>query len=78
MVAPEYQRQGLGGRLMTWGENILEKKQLQSVIVSTPAGFGLYKRRGYEVQEQYTVDLEKGGGQGTYFNAVLTRFPKST
>lgn len=61
---------------MEWGTDKLERESLPSVIVSTVAGYGLYEKWGYKMQEQYFVDLDKIGGEGMYFNAVMTRYPK--
>ena len=74
-VHPEYQRKGLGGRLMEWGEEEFTKRDVPSVIAATEAGFGLYLKHGYEERQRYYVDLGKFGGEGRYFNAVLTKFP---
>ena len=76
-VHPDFQRKGLGSRLMSWGDDELNKRKVPSVIVSTVQGYGLYAKHGWETQEKYFVDLNKIGGQGQYFNAVMTKFPKS-
>ncbi len=74
-VDMQYQRQGLGGRMMEWGIEELERKHLPSVIIATEAGYGLYLKYGYTLQETWHVDLSKWGGKGTYMNALLTRYP---
>ena len=76
-MAPDYQRKGLGSQLMKLGEEEFNKRQVPSIIVSTEAGYGLYLKYGYQVQERYVVDMAKYGGEGTYFNAVLTKSPNS-
>ena len=62
---------------MEWGVQESERRQLPSTVVSTQAGYGLYVKHGYEEQERWEADLTNYGGGGTYFNAILTRYPKS-
>ena len=76
-VHPDYQRNGLGARLVNWGIDMSEEKGWQSVIVSTKAGYPLYTKCGYDKQEIWYIDLDKLANKGgLYFNAILTRYPK--
>ena len=61
---------------MEWGVDELERRQVPGVIVATEAGYGLYVKCGFVVQETWDEDLAKWGGRGGYMNAVLTRYPK--
>ena len=75
-VGTSYQRKGLGGRLMDWGINELERRQVPGLIVATEAGYELYSKRGFEGREIWDEDLTRWGGSGNDMNAVLTRYPK--
>ena len=74
----KYQRKGLGGRLIEWGTDELERRQVPSIIVATQAGYGLYMKSGFVTQDTWDEDLSRWGGSGSYMNAVLTRYPQET
>ena len=75
---PGFQRQGLGKSLMKWGQDEMEKRNLQSVIVATPRGSGLYTQFGYKEIETWGCDLRPYGGPEFYTNTLFVKFPKGS
>ncbi|KAK4245685.1 hypothetical protein C7999DRAFT_33974 [Corynascus novoguineensis] len=46
--APARQRSGAGSALMQWGVNLADSLGLPSRLEASPAGYGLYRKFGYE------------------------------
>jgi GNAT superfamily N-acetyltransferase len=62
-VIPEFQRKGLGGKLVEWGIKTADEKGLQVYIEATEAGLNLYLRYGMKEVDRVDVDLEPWGGK---------------
>lgn len=70
-VHPEYQRLGIGGKLLDWGLKEADKEGLECWIDSSPFGLGLYKKHGWEEVGYLDIDLGRWGGeQGKFARTV--------
>ena len=69
-VVPERQRQGVGGMLVRWGTEKADKLGLECFLESSPFGYGLYKKSGFQEQEQLAVTIE---GTTCYYPAMLKK-----
>ena len=78
ITALEYQRQGLGSRLMRAGIAQMEEKGLPSVIIATEAGNALYMKYGYQVVGRWSVNLREFGGPDSYDNTILVKSPAAS
>jgi GNAT superfamily N-acetyltransferase len=67
-VRPEFQRKGLGGRLVEWGLQKAEERGLQVYIESTEKGLGLYLKYGMTEVDRVDVDLEPWGAKNGEWN----------
>ncbi|KAL6232789.1 hypothetical protein BDW75DRAFT_216798 [Aspergillus navahoensis] len=54
-VDPAFSRRGLGARLLEWGLNRADEKQLTTFISASPAGRGLYEKHGCRAVHNYEV-----------------------
>lgn len=79
VVDPEYQRMGVGNELLRWGLDLADEEQVECWIDASPAGFGLYKKFGWEEVGAVEIDLERWGGEkGTVRRIVnMVRPPKA-
>lgn len=62
-ITPEYQRRGLGGRLVEWGVKKADELGLPAYTDATPEGLGLYLKHGFLERDRVTVELEQYGGR---------------
>jgi len=62
-VRPEYQRQGLGGRLVEWGVKKADELGILAYTEASAKGLGLYLRYGFYEMDRVTVDLGDWGGE---------------
>lgn len=78
VTLPEYQRKGIGSKLLEWGLERADEKGYHCWIDSSPQGLGLYKKHGWEEIGFLDVDLAGWGGeQGVIDRTVfLVRKPK--
>lgn len=66
-MGPEWQRMGVGKRLLEWGLEKADREEVEAWIEASPAGKGLYEKMGWK--EVGFVDLEMGmwgGEDGLY------------
>jgi GNAT superfamily N-acetyltransferase len=56
VVHPEYQRHGVGGKLIDTGLAIVDADSLPAVLESTPAGSKLYISRGFVAKGEAKVE----------------------
>jgi GNAT superfamily N-acetyltransferase len=56
---PAYMRRGAGAALVAWGLAIADKEKVPVWLESSPFGWPLYQRLGFEVVD--TQDLDIGG-----------------
>lgn len=59
IVAPEYQRQGVGAELLKWGTDVADEKGLFIWVHSSEAGLAAYKKAGFKAIGMLDVDLDE-------------------
>lgn len=62
-VLPEYQRMGIGNKLLKWGLDKADEEQVDCWIDASPYGLGLYKKFGWKEVGNLDVELDKWGGE---------------
>ncbi|KAG0649107.1 hypothetical protein D0Z07_4391 [Hyphodiscus hymeniophilus] len=62
-VSPEYQRMGVGDKLLAWGLSEADRLGVECWIEASPFGLGLYKKKGWVEIEHVDVDLGRWGGE---------------
>lgn len=62
-VMPEYQRMGVGGKLLEWGLQEADREGVECWIDASPFGLGLYKKFGWKEVSYLDVELGKWGGE---------------
>ena len=78
---PSHQGRGAGTQLVKWGTDLADKDNLQCYLESSPAGYPLFKRSGFEDVTEMEIELNKyknhAYGQYKYKHIVMIR-PHST
>lgn len=69
-VDPDWQRKGAGGKLVRWGTAKADGLSIDSFLESSPFGYGLYKKCGFEDVEQLAVVIE---GTTHHYPAMLRK-----
>jgi GNAT superfamily N-acetyltransferase len=72
-VDPDWQRQGAGGMLVKWGTGRADELAIECILESSPFGYGLYRKCGFEDEEQLAVTIEGT----TYHYPAMLRKPVS-
>lgn len=71
VVKPEWQRRGIGSRLLTWGIKQADGLGLPCWLNASPQGLGLYLKHGWREAETLTFDLSAyGGAAGQTYRTV--------
>ena len=78
VVMPEYQRRGIGTRLLDWALKQADENGYPCYIDSSPQGLGLYKKLGWEEVGSAEIDEGDWGGERGVVDKVvyLIRPPK--
>lgn len=78
VVDPEWQRRGIGKRLLEDVLSIVDEKGWEAFIDASPAGLGLYKKLGWEEVGRNIADLGNYGGEKGRLDTTvsLVRKPK--
>ncbi|KAG4436038.1 hypothetical protein IFR05_008470 [Cadophora sp. M221] len=63
VVDPEFQRMGIGKRMLEWGLKLVDEEGLETYIDASPEGKGLYEKMGWKTTNILDVDLKKWGGK---------------
>ncbi|KAK0128243.1 hypothetical protein ONS95_000220 [Cadophora gregata] len=63
VVDPEFQRHGIGKRLLEWGLKLVDDEGLETYIDASPEGRGLYEKLGWKTINVLDMDLSKWGGK---------------
>jgi GNAT superfamily N-acetyltransferase len=58
-VWPAYWRQGAGGMLVKWGCDMADQINATCVVESSGAGKRLYEKWGFELQEDFVLDVDE-------------------
>ena len=67
-TAPEHRRKGAARMLMKWGTDKADALELPCYLESTAAGLPVYRQAGFEVVEDFKIDLSpyKDHGKGNF------------
>ena len=60
-VDPNFQRMGVGNRLLEWGLEKADREGLECFIEASPAGKGLYEKLGWREVGFTDVELRRWG-----------------
>ncbi|KAL2063635.1 hypothetical protein VTL71DRAFT_5440 [Oculimacula yallundae] len=63
VIHPEFQRMGVGKRMLEWGLQLVDEEGLETYIDASPEGKGLYEKMGWRTTNVIDVDLKKWGGK---------------
>ncbi len=63
VVDPDYQRMGVGKKLLDWGLSQADRDGIPVWIDATPKGKGLYEQVGWKQVDFVDIDLSKWGGE---------------
>ncbi len=70
-VDPEFQRMGVGKRLLEWGLEKADAEGLECWIDASQAGKGLYEKMGWKEVGVVEIDLGKWGGEEEQTNRTF-------
>ncbi|RAL59025.1 hypothetical protein DID88_009054 [Monilinia fructigena] len=76
VVHPNYQRLGIGTRLLEQGIQFADAKGLQTVLGASPWGIGLYRKYGFvdvHVMDIRLDEYEGGEGMGRTSHVIMRR-----
>ncbi|KAK2765098.1 hypothetical protein FQN54_008797 [Arachnomyces sp. PD_36] len=62
-VSPKHQRRGIGALLIGYGSDIADKEGVETYLESTPPGYELYKRNGFQDVGTISLDIGKWSGK---------------
>jgi len=78
-VLPEYQRKGVGSKLMAWGLQRADDLGFNVFVEASPMGRGLYEKSGFVFQGDITIDVpERFVGREVLRYASLIRPAKAS
>ncbi|KAI4188895.1 MAG: hypothetical protein L6R41_001829 [Letrouitia leprolyta] len=75
VVAPQYQRRGLGTLLIREGLAAADRDSAQTYVEASAKGLALYQRHGWEIMDSIKMDMTPHGGNGIAVEELMTRQP---
>lgn len=75
-VRPEYQRKGLGSKLLEPVLEQVDKEQKSTYIEASKKGLGLYLKHGWKEIDELLVDQRPYGGTTVERTAMMMREPQ--
>ncbi|KAL7929863.1 acyl-CoA N-acyltransferase [Trichoderma chlorosporum] len=75
---PKAQRRGAGSLLMAWVTELADREGLPCWVTGSPAAVPLYKKFGFQVMEEITVDIPGTSDGETYTHTCMLREPKKS
>ena len=57
IVHPEFQRKGIGQKLLQWGVHLADRENIVGWLFSRPAGSKLYEKNGWRAVDSIAVDV---------------------
>lgn len=63
--------------LVKWGCKKADEHNILSILHASPAGLSLYLKNGFELAEQYDLDLRPWGVDETTIRRGMIRKPRS-
>ncbi|EER26466.1 GNAT family acetyltransferase, putative [Coccidioides posadasii C735 delta SOWgp] len=76
-VLPEYQGRGIGKQFLKWGMEKADAKGARIYLESTPAGYPMYQKYGWEAVEECVINYVPFGGEGTQTFVFMMRNPRT-
>ncbi|EHK19603.1 uncharacterized protein TRIVIDRAFT_68003 [Trichoderma virens Gv29-8] len=73
---PKAQRRGAGSLLMGWVTDLADREGLACWVTGSPMAVPLYKKFGFQVMEEITVELPGTSDGETYTHTCMLREPK--
>ena len=73
-VGPEWQRMGVGRKLLEWGLEKADREGLECWIEASPAGKPLYEKVGWREVGFTDVELKKWGWKGEEVSRTVSMF----
>ncbi|KAI4152622.1 MAG: hypothetical protein L6R39_001757 [Caloplaca ligustica] len=77
IVAPGYQRRGLGSMLIREGLAHADRDNARAYVEASAKGLGLYKKFGWKPVGEITMDMTSHGGKGVEVEELLIREPNA-
>ena len=74
-VSPQYQRMGIGSKLVIEIQARATKRQKSVFLQATPAGTPLYLKHGFKVLAEAEVELNQFGEDRTYVQRTMSCEP---
>ncbi|KAL6716941.1 hypothetical protein ACLMJK_004853 [Lecanora helva] len=76
---PSHQGRGAAAQLLKWGTDLADEMRIPCYVESSPLGYPLFKRKGFEKVTEMEIDLSKyrsSQGAYRYKHTVMIRIPK--
>lgn len=73
---PSYQRRGAASLQLSWAVGLADENGLACWVEASPMSVPLYKKFGFEVQDEVVCQLDESCGGGTYKYTCLMREPR--
>ncbi|QMW38457.1 hypothetical protein G4B11_001693 [Aspergillus flavus] len=74
---PEYQGRGIGSQMLKWATQKADSLNARMFLEATEEGYPLYKKYGWNTQEEVVLDFEPLGGhnKGRYYIMIRDPIP---
>ncbi|KAF7627916.1 acyl-CoA N-acyltransferase [Aspergillus flavus] len=74
---PEYQGRGIGSQMLKWATQKADSLNARMFLEATEEGYPLYKKYGWNTQEEVVIDFEPLGGhnKGRYYIMIRDPIP---
>ncbi|MCJ1393140.1 hypothetical protein MMC18_006012 [Xylographa bjoerkii] len=74
---PDHQRRGAGAMLVQWGANIADEAGLRCYLEASPAGYHLYRQKGFKDVGNIDMNMAKYGKEGVSRHVCMIRPAKA-
>lgn len=76
-VHPDYQRKGLGSRLLRIGLDAADRDNAEAFLIATAKGAPLYSKMGFREVDRLEVNTKSYGGEGIVSYLSMIRKPSA-
>jgi len=73
IVSPKHQRKGIGNLLLDYGIRRADEEKLPMFLGSSPEGQRLYLKNGFQLTDEFDMDLRKYGGPAEFKHWFMCR-----
>ncbi|EEP82536.1 predicted protein [Uncinocarpus reesii 1704] len=77
-VLPDYQGKGIGRQFLKWGMDKADELGARIYLESTPAGYPVYLKYGWDLVEECVIDYTRFGGAGSQTFLLMIRNPRAS